>query len=664
MFKRHYAPLLSYCRHMLGDRDEAEDALQQTFIRAHRAMREGTKPREVRPWLYAIARNCCLSAIAARKPTAPLYDGHPGLAGLAEEVHRREDLRELVVGIARLPEDQRSALLLAELEDLSHREIAGIVGCPVSKVKALIYQARSALIADRDALETPCRDVREQLAVARGGELRRGPLRRHLNLCTGCRDFQVAVGAQRQSLAAVLPVLPSAGLAAAILGHAAAHTIGATGGTAGGATATTGGAGISTSGATATASATGTGAGMGAGTSAGVGAGVSAGTSAGGGTGIGTLLGGGLVGKLAVGATIAAVATAGAVAVRHPARAARLPVQPGRRSGSLPWGDRPTTVRAGAPMLNAGFVQADDGSQRTEAIDTGAGANGVGGITVGAIGGSAVTVLSPGIAAAMTTPSVVAAPASADPARPPGGSEGSGANGRPDRLSRPGHHRSTSTSTSTSSARRAAQRKLRRERLRARRRLLARRRALARRQALKHRQLKRRRPSQRVAVRPSLPAVAPPRTAPARPAHRHKPRTTTSPTSEPSSSTSTTTTTTTAGTAPPKTSGRHRAHATGGRATGEAAMGTSGKTGVTGVTGVSGVSGASNASGTSGASSTTTGTVTSGRASGKATGASGHGTGTEACKAQSASGAGTTDQPRQGSVGHTHTCPVAQQEEM
>src|SRR3982074_2107920 len=88
MFRRHHAPLLSYCRHMLGDRDEAEDALQQAFIRAHRAILGGTKPREVRPWLYAIARNCCLSAIAAPKPTAPLQDHTPMLAGLSEQVRR------------------------------------------------------------------------------------------------------------------------------------------------------------------------------------------------------------------------------------------------------------------------------------------------------------------------------------------------------------------------------------------------------------------------------------------------------------------------------------------------------------------------------------------------------------------------------------------------
>src|SRR6202167_2056653 len=253
IFQRHHAPLLSYCRHTLGNQDEAEDALQQAFIKAHQALLHGTAPRELRPWLYTIARNCCLSAITARRTTTPLDDHTPALAGLSDQVHQREDLRELVAGIGRLPEDQRSALLLAELDDLNHQAIAAIVGCEVSKVKALIYQARTALIADRDALGTSCQDIREELSVARGGELRRGPLRRHLKLCVGCRDFQLALGAQRQSLGAVLPVLPSAGLAAAILGHGAAHALGAasvggasaTGGAGAGATAAgTGGVGI------------------------------------------------------------------------------------------------------------------------------------------------------------------------------------------------------------------------------------------------------------------------------------------------------------------------------------------------------------------------------------------------------------------------------------
>ncbi len=177
IFKRHHAPLLAYCRHMLSDQCEGEDALQQAFIKAHQALLGGKAPRELRPWLYAIARNCCLSAIASRRPTTSLEDHTPALEGLSEEVRQREDLRELLAAIGRLPEDQRSALLLAETGDLSHQAIATILQCPVNKVKALIHQARSALIADRDARNASCQDIREQISVARGSELRRGPLR-------------------------------------------------------------------------------------------------------------------------------------------------------------------------------------------------------------------------------------------------------------------------------------------------------------------------------------------------------------------------------------------------------------------------------------------------------------------------------------------------------
>jgi hypothetical protein len=76
------------------------------------------------------------------------------------------------------------------------------------------------LIAERDAREQPCDDIREQIATARGGALRRGPLRRHLRLCAPCRAYRDAVAAQRRTLASVLPAAPSAGLKAGILGAA------------------------------------------------------------------------------------------------------------------------------------------------------------------------------------------------------------------------------------------------------------------------------------------------------------------------------------------------------------------------------------------------------------------------------------------------------------
>ena len=82
----------------------------------------------MRPWLYAIARNRCLSMLAARRESGgAVGDADPGFDGLAEEVQRRADLRELVGDLARLPDDQREALVLAELGDLSPPRSASVM---------------------------------------------------------------------------------------------------------------------------------------------------------------------------------------------------------------------------------------------------------------------------------------------------------------------------------------------------------------------------------------------------------------------------------------------------------------------------------------------------------------------------------------------------------
>ena len=237
LYDRYHRPLLSFCRHMLGDREEGEDALQQTFLGAYRDLVSSAKPIHLRPWLYTIARNQCLSMLRARRDKVPLDDAQPATDGLASAVQQREDIRNMLVDLRRLPEDQRAALVLAELGSLSHEDIADVVGCPRSKVKALVFQARRSLAASRLARETPCSDVREQLATLAGGALRRGPLRRHLRECPGCREFEAEVRRQRRTMAALLPVIPSAGLKSAILtelgiggGGAAAAGAGALGG--------------------------------------------------------------------------------------------------------------------------------------------------------------------------------------------------------------------------------------------------------------------------------------------------------------------------------------------------------------------------------------------------------------------------------------------------
>jgi RNA polymerase sigma factor (sigma-70 family) len=228
-YERHSGQILSFCRHMLGSREEAEDAVQHTFAAAHAGLLGDGREIRLKPWLYAIARNRCLSILRTRREEAA-EDLELQTAGLDDEVQRRAELRELLGDLRDLPAEQREALLLAELGDLPHADIAAVLGCEVPRVKALVFRARSGLIQRRDARDMPCVDVRAQLANLRGGSLRRSELKHHLRACAGCRDFREEVRRQRQLMAAVLPVFPSAGLKAGVL-----SAIGIGGGSAGGA---------------------------------------------------------------------------------------------------------------------------------------------------------------------------------------------------------------------------------------------------------------------------------------------------------------------------------------------------------------------------------------------------------------------------------------------
>jgi RNA polymerase sigma factor (sigma-70 family) len=212
LYDRHHAAVLSYCRHMLGSRDEAEDALQQAFVSAHADIVSTDKPIRFKAWIFTIARNRCLSILRARREHPTDNIDRISTAGLADQVEHRAELKELVGDMQELPDDQRTALILSELGDLSHAEVAEVIGCEVAKVKSLVFQARSGLIERRQARETPCEEIREQISTLRGGSLRRGPLRRHLKVCPGCSEFREEVRRQRQMVAAVLPVVPTLAL--------------------------------------------------------------------------------------------------------------------------------------------------------------------------------------------------------------------------------------------------------------------------------------------------------------------------------------------------------------------------------------------------------------------------------------------------------------------
>jgi RNA polymerase sigma factor (sigma-70 family) len=238
-FERHSSGILAFCRHMLGSREEAEDAVQHTFAAAYRDLqRGGDREIVLKPWLFTIARNRCLSVLRARHEL-PQDHTEVATAGLTEQVEQRAELRELLADIRELPDEQRAALLLAEVGGLAQADIASVLGCEAARVKALVYRARSGLIARRDARELPCEQVREQLSELRGGSLRRTELQLHLRECPGCREFRAEVKRQRQMLAVALPVAPTLGLKSSVLG-----AVGIGGGAAAGAGAAAGGAAV------------------------------------------------------------------------------------------------------------------------------------------------------------------------------------------------------------------------------------------------------------------------------------------------------------------------------------------------------------------------------------------------------------------------------------
>lgn len=219
LYDRHHLPLLGYCRHLLRSPEEAEDAVQQVFMSAHRALTEkGDAPARVKPWLYTIARNRCLSMMREHKDDVRQLEDRLAMAGPgpSEKVEEQADLEGILSDVRQLPEAQRTALVLTELGGLSHPEVAEVLDCEHTKVKALVFQGRATLIEQRAAREASCHEVREEIANMSGSRLRGRP-RRHVKSCDACAAFAHEVRNQRQLLALALPVAPSVGLKRSVL---------------------------------------------------------------------------------------------------------------------------------------------------------------------------------------------------------------------------------------------------------------------------------------------------------------------------------------------------------------------------------------------------------------------------------------------------------------
>jgi RNA polymerase sigma factor (sigma-70 family) len=314
---RYQGRLLGFCRQMLGSTEDAEDVLQEVFVNAYRAMLADEREINLRPWLYRIARNRCLNLL--RKPTADAQESMDMVpvveaATTAEKVSNREEFRQLLTDVGKLPETQRSALLLREMDAMSYEEIAAAMETSVPSVKSLLVRARISLAEASQARQLTCGEVRLELAEASEG-LRKvsGPVRRHVRDCEECADFRSQVRSNDKVMAALFP----AGALVALKGFIASKLGlgGASGGASAGATGGAGGAGAAGAGATAAATT------AGAGAVSGVGAAIGGGGAA---SGLGAV-GGAIGAKAVAGVVTAAVITAGAVEVNQKADTTPMP---------------------------------------------------------------------------------------------------------------------------------------------------------------------------------------------------------------------------------------------------------------------------------------------------------------------------------------------------
>jgi RNA polymerase sigma factor (sigma-70 family) len=161
LYERYSTQIFGYCLHQLGSREEAEDAVQTTFMNAFRGLQRGIVPELESAWLFKIAHNVCLSRrrsswrrgrVEAPNNLEVLQEVVPARERIGDELILLQDVLE------KMPESQRRAILLREWQGLTYREIADELDVSQSAVETLIFRARRALAAGLEQLPSGERD--------------------------------------------------------------------------------------------------------------------------------------------------------------------------------------------------------------------------------------------------------------------------------------------------------------------------------------------------------------------------------------------------------------------------------------------------------------------------------------------------------------------------
>ena len=207
IYRRYGGELHRYCRAILGSSEDAADALQNTMVSALRALPGERREIALKPWLFRVAHNEAISLLRQRRSGDELDPEQLTVPGAEAGAATAERLRRLVRDLGQLPDRQRGALVMRELNGISCEEIGASLGCTASAARQLIYEARIALQEIAEGREMHCELIRRAISERDGRMLRARRLRAHLRECEACADFKAGIVERREDLAQLAPVL-------------------------------------------------------------------------------------------------------------------------------------------------------------------------------------------------------------------------------------------------------------------------------------------------------------------------------------------------------------------------------------------------------------------------------------------------------------------------
>lgn len=244
IFRRYHQPLYRFCLAIVGNPEDAQDALQNTMIKVLRALPGEERRIDLKPWLYRIAHNESIDLLRRRRETSQLdvEQVAPGY-GLAEDAATRERLRRLLADLHELPERQREVLVMREMSGLDFEEIAVAIESSPAVARQTLYEARQSLRQMDEGREMSCEAVSRALSEGDGRVTRRRDVRAHLRSCARCRSFGEQIKSRQKDFAALapLPAVAAAGMLQGLIGGGSQAAAGAAGGTGGSLAATLGG---------------------------------------------------------------------------------------------------------------------------------------------------------------------------------------------------------------------------------------------------------------------------------------------------------------------------------------------------------------------------------------------------------------------------------------